>query len=142
MSEANPANPVQMEERIKQVSDWLLDGESRHYIVQSGSEMWSISERQVDKYIRVAKKRISEIIQLKNDLSFRVAWHIRKRQRLLKTAISDHELNTALNILDSLAKLEGLLDPALQEKLRAETEFYKNLASFPIETALKILSNE
>lgn len=136
----NEANKLQVNERVNQVIEWLLGSETRCFIVRNGSEMWKISERQVDKYIKLARDKISETLQEKNDVKYRLSWHVTMRHRLLRTALNDHEIDKALYILDSLAKLEGLFDPALQEKLKAETDFYKKLAAFPIETALKILN--
>lgn len=124
------------------VIELLLIPEPTYKIIRFCSEKWEITSRQATKYIKVAREKIAKNIQNQNDMKYRVSWHITKRNKLLKIAEQDHEIDKALNILDSLAKLEGLFDPALQEKLRAETDFYKHLVNFPIDTALKILNEK
>ena len=138
----NKANETQMAERIDIVGILLLKSESTRVILKFIREKWNVSESQANNYIRLAKKRIEKVIDDKNNIKYRVGLHISFRHKLLKQAMEDHETQQALSILDSLAKIEGLLDPALQDKLRAETELYKKLNSFPIETALKILNEK
>jgi len=54
------ASQAEIEIRVAQVSEWLLNGETRAVIVQKGSKLWQISHRQVDDYIAYAWDMISE----------------------------------------------------------------------------------
>ncbi len=51
---------AELELRIEQVYNMLIDGNTRYSIVQSGSKEWNISNRQVDDYIKLATIKIKE----------------------------------------------------------------------------------
>lgn len=100
------ADTLTIEYRMLQVKKAFLEGSHRQDIIQLCSAEFGIDERQADNYIARARQEISaevEALGLTN-----LQWHIASRIHLFNKAATSNDLGNARQILDSLAKLQGL----------------------------------
>lgn len=102
----NTKNQEIIQQRVNEVSDLLLDGLSRYEICQTKATEWDLSFRQIDRYIKKAHDKFSEI----HDREFKnnVNWHLIARRRLYKYCIRNEDIANARNILKDIAELQGL----------------------------------
>lgn len=96
---------AQIEQRLKEVQELLLDGRTRSFIVQYGSK-WQVSDRQIDDYIAQATAIIKEInlASVQDNLALITA----NQWTLYRKAITDNNIPVARQLLMDLAKLRGL----------------------------------
>lgn len=99
------SDKLEKEKRVRAVQDLMLSGHNSGDIRDTIMVKWSLSERQAYRYITDAYKEFRELTQ--NEMSERKGWHIQARLKLLKQNTGKPKLQ--LDILDSLAKLEGVL---------------------------------
>jgi hypothetical protein len=96
---------IEVLQRVSEVQKLLLDGYTRSYILQYGSK-WSLSDRQIDDYIRMANDQIKEVnlATLQDNLGMISAnlWQLFREARVKDNISEQHK------ILMSLAKLKGL----------------------------------
>lgn len=92
--------------KVRQVQEWLLQGQLVTDICRNIMKAWSISEPEAIKYIADAFDDFTK----RADISFKdtVAYHIQLRLTLYKKAIEAKEFKTALQILADLGKIEGI----------------------------------
>lgn len=102
---ANKSTKAQIEQRLKEVQELLLDGRTRSFIVQYGSK-WQVSDRQIDDYIAQATAIIKEInlASVQDNLALITA----NQWTLYRKAITDNNIPVARQLLMDLAKLRGL----------------------------------
>ncbi len=93
-------------QRIREITNLLINGNSRDSIVQYSSENWSIGERQTDKYIQKAKEVIETSII--KSISYDYAKAVSRYEELYKHCIERKDFKTATNINKELANLQGL----------------------------------
>ncbi len=106
MSREDRATQIEVVYRVLQVKKAILEGAHRPDILQLTTEEWGLSERQGDEYIAKVHAEIkaeSDAIGLNN-----LPWHIAARMHLYNKAARINDLSNARQILDSLAKLQGL----------------------------------
>ena len=106
---------AEIEKRVKEITNLLLNGYSRLDIIQYSSK-YKVSDRQIDTYIKKALEGFRE--NIKEDLKTNFSIHINQRYNLYKIAIKESNLKLALEILKDIAKLQGLYDNniALEDK--------------------------
>ncbi len=75
-------------------------------ILRHAATEWELKPRMTDEYIRRAKEKIKETSRLSR--SDMLEEHIERRRTLFKLALQNKDLQTALRISDSEAKLLGL----------------------------------
>ena len=102
----NKADRQESERRVRQVSNWLLDGESTTDIVQYCANEWKLSQRQTYVYINKARTLWEEINS--NEFVYNLNWHIQTRRKLLNKCIKDGDKSNARQILNDLADIQGI----------------------------------
>lgn len=98
------------EKRIRAVQEWILQGYSSSDIRSTIITSWSVGERQAQKYYTQAFDRFQE--ENKKDMAKRTAIHLAQRNKLfrdLNDKTSPDGVRAALRLLDSTAKIEGIL---------------------------------
>ena len=99
------ATNAEIDQRLTEVQELLLEGRTRHFIVQHGSK-WNISNRQIDDYISQATALIKEINAASvQDNMARITTNLWK---LYRAAQASTNLSEANKILMNIAKLKGL----------------------------------
>jgi RecB family endonuclease NucS len=104
---AKKSSVAEVERRVQEVLRIRLDGAALHDVVQYATEMkWDVSERQVSHYIR----RADDLLVERNDRNRKrlLARHCAQRESLYARAVNGADYRTALAVVDSLAKLQGL----------------------------------
>ena len=110
------ASRAEVAKRVKVVLDLRLGGAGRHEIRQYSATMgWGLKPRQVDEYIHRADVMLVEEQKTNRKMVF--ALHLARREYLYAKAVDAGKLQTALNILDSDAKLRGLYPNKDSKKL-------------------------
>lgn len=100
---AKKSTNVEIDERVNIVYDLLLRAHSRHQIVQHGSKLWNVSDRQIDDYIARAR----QLMQLDAELE-RPQWlaaAIARLQDYERRASDNNQISIALKALEDQAKL-------------------------------------
>ncbi len=104
------SDKLTMDLRVRTVAEWMLQGHTTKDIVANGLTKWEVEERQVYKYIKAAYKLFAEA--RKADIESRIDFHVAARMKLFNE-MSDKKTakgsDSALRILDSIARLEGAL---------------------------------
>lgn len=103
--------------RVSEVQSWILEGYTRHKILQFGSK-WSVSDRQIDDYIAKATELIREINHA--TLEDSLALIVSNYWSLYKEAGSDVGLKAS--ILEKIGKFRGLDKKTLVVKDERELE--------------------
>lgn len=93
-------------QRIADVSEMLIEGRSRGFIVQFGSDNWNIGERQVDKYISKAREVVKGGV-IRN-LEFDYAKAVRRYESLYQKAMENEDYRLALSVNKEIVNLQGL----------------------------------
>ena len=104
---AKQSDAAEVARRVEAVLRIRLDGAQHHDIVAYAEEQkWGVSDRQMRTYIRRADALLVE----RRDTNRRrlVARHCAQREALFARAVNGADYRTALAIVDSLAKLQGL----------------------------------
>ena len=112
---ATQSDAAEVARRVEAVLRIRLDGAQHHDIVAYAEEQkWGVSDRQVRTYIR----RADELLVERRDTNRRrlVARHVAQRESLFARAVNGADYRTALAIVDSLAKLQGLFTDARELK--------------------------
>jgi hypothetical protein len=115
MPREKKADQALVQSRVDEILRIRLDGASRTDILQYVAEKrWEISERQVDNYIQ----KTTEILraQAKGARKGLLALHIGRREALYARAVNAGDYGRALAVLESLAKLQGLVTEKHQVK--------------------------
>ena len=106
MSGEGKATQLEVVFRVLQVKKAVLEGANRQDILQLASEEWGLSERSGDEYIAKARSEIKIEVAAMGHAD--LPWHIAARMHLFNKAARIGDLSNARQILDSLAKLQGL----------------------------------
>jgi len=102
----NKADKQESDRRVRQVSEWLLDGESTYKIVQYCTENWGIEESQSRVYIRKARKLWEEIYH--DEIENNLRWHLIARRKLFNKCIKDGDKTNARQLLNDIADIQGI----------------------------------
>lgn len=124
------------EKRVRAVQEWILQGYSSSDIRTTIITSWTVGERQAAKYYKAAFERFEE--ENRKDMSKKTAMHIARREKLfrdLNDKTSPDGVRAALRLLDSTAKIEGVLSTirlsvnqtnSNQNQLTSENTFFDN----------------
>lgn len=108
---AKRSTAAQVEQRLTQVTGFLLSGVSRSDILQFASKSkWGVTERQVDNYIADATQRIKDSATL--DKEYLLARSISRLDSLYKKAVTDKDTRAALAVEAKIIELFGLAEAA------------------------------
>lgn len=104
---ADKSDNVEVYRRVRQVQEWILEGHSSSDICRNCTATWGIKHRQAEHYIR--KAFLNFVEETSQDDEKKKAFHIKARMKIYKHSIKYNKYDTSLNILDSLARIEGIL---------------------------------
>lgn len=93
-------------QRVSKVSELLIKGANRDTILQNTSNLWNVSNRQIDSYISKAREVIKQSI-IKN-LEYDYAKAITRYENLYNKAIEEKDYRLALSINKEITVLQGL----------------------------------
>ena len=105
----NKSDKVEFEKRVRAVQEWILQGYATCDIIKQCTLTWSIGDRQAFKYYKKAFDEFKEAN--KNTIEAKKAFHIALRKKLfrdLKMKEQPIGARTALRIMDSMARIEGI----------------------------------
>ncbi len=109
--------------RLKDVAAYLIEGRSREFIVQYGSENWEIGERQADNYIKQARDLIAK--EVVNDVKYDFAKALKRFEYLYNQSILKNDIKTAMAINKEIANLQGLYKTQIEQS--GEVVFISNI---------------
>jgi hypothetical protein len=92
--------------RIRQIQEWLLQGQLVTDILRNIIQKWVLDEKAGLEYIASAFEEFSR--QTEQSYEKVRAYHIQLRLNLYKKAMDDKQYDIALRVLQDLAKLEDL----------------------------------
>lgn len=104
------ASNAEMELRIQTVYEMIVKGATRPFILRYSSENWKIGERQTEKYIAEANKRIQTVFNDK-DRERLINEHRSKLSDLYVKNYTIEDFRECRNVLESERKLLGLDEP-------------------------------
>jgi archaellum biogenesis ATPase FlaH len=100
------ANKAQIRLRIEEVKNFLLIGKTVGYIKRSLSEKYSVTERMVAEYVKVATAEINEIN--KDGAKNLLAKLVHNQWSLYVKALRAEDVGLCDKIIMNIAKLRGL----------------------------------
>ena len=92
------ATKAEIETRINHISNLLVRGERYHDIVRFSAKKWNIKSRQVDNYIREARKRIFQTLE--TNLYYNLARAIGVRRRLFRNALKEKDYRGVFRVIE------------------------------------------
>ncbi|MEI6487329.1 MAG: hypothetical protein WCP52_00130 [Bacteroidota bacterium] len=95
--------------RIRNIQEWLLQGQLVTDICRNIIGLWSISEKEAIQMIADAFDDFTK--RTKKSHSTARAYHVQLRLSLYKKAVEAKQFKTALQILQDLAKIESAYYP-------------------------------
>lgn len=120
-------------QRVSAVIDFILDGLSRHEIVQYSAQEWGINTRQTATYIAHANKKIGQMADKYERDAFN---KIRARlERQYRVAVKAEDGHLARLLIQDMRKLYGFDKP---EKM----EFGGSIGLHPVQEELEKLSDK
>ena len=109
------ADDLEVARRVDEVLRIRLDGAQYHDVLQYVTENgWNLKERMIREYMARADDLL--IARQDKDQAKLIAMHLARREAMLARAINAADYRVALSILDSMAKLQGLV----VDKVRVE----------------------
>lgn len=139
MSGTNKSSNVEYYKRVRQVQEWLIQGNTTTDIVQNCISSWGIVERQAYRYLKDAFELFRK--QSKREIEQSRAFHIQARMKLYKEALNGKQNKTALDILDSIAKLEALFIQKIDHTTKGK-EITTDISHLSYEQLLKIAEQD
>ena len=94
-------------QRINEVVSMLILGYNRDLILQNTSNVWKVSDRQIDTYISKARTLIEQSV--KKQVAYDYAKAIRRYEELYRLSIEKKDYKTALSVNKELTTLQGLV---------------------------------
>lgn len=108
-----------IDKRVETARLLLIRGAAATKVVRDLSEKWSISQRQVERYVSEAQQQIRDAMDVERAYQQAEAWAARRDLRLRARAAGD--LRVELDTLKDEAKLLGLYAPD-QSEVRLEVD--------------------
>lgn len=117
MPRGKKVTQLELQRRLEQISEWLIQGASTSEIYQYAREKgWDVCNRQIDNYISKCYDLWNETLEKNRERL--LAKHIRLRERLYFDAMREKDYqnrNLALNVLKDMAALFKLYDGGIQK---------------------------
>lgn len=92
--------------KIRQIQEWLLQGQLVTDILRNIMNAWTITEENGIEYIAAAFEDFTK--KVNKGYNETKAYHIQLRLNLYKKAMEDKQYRVALQVLQDLAKIEGI----------------------------------
>lgn len=103
-------NKVQKSIRVSTVMEWLIAGKPTHEILKLGTEMWDVSTRTVEDYIRLARQEfVKEYESL--DRKELVSTAMKKFDHLYTLGIQQRQLAVSIAAAQAQLKMVGCDSP-------------------------------
>ena len=118
----NKADTQEVERRILQVSEWLLDAECTYKIVKYCEQEWGIKRTQAYKYIDLAKEKWQEVYD--KEFNDNLKWHLLSRKKLLNKCLKDGDKSNARQVLNDIADLQGLKEIRIKSEHTEKHEYH------------------
>jgi hypothetical protein len=103
------SNKIEFEKRVRAVQEWILQGYATCDIIKQCTITWNVGSRQAFKYYSKAFDEFKEAN--KNTIEAKKSYHIAVRKKLFRDLKMKEEpigARTALRIMDSMARIEGI----------------------------------
>jgi hypothetical protein len=97
---------VELERRVLEVTNLLIDGEPYRVIVSHCRERWNCGQRTVEDYIRRAYAGLRE--QFKDNVREQTALQLQRLETLYNASFKAKDYRTAATCISSICKLLGL----------------------------------
>ena len=110
-------------QRIKEVVSMLILGYNRDLILQNTSNLWKVSDRQIDTYISKARTLIEQSV--KKQVAYDYAKAVRRYEELYRLSIEKKDYKTALSVNKELTTLQGLFKIEVEQS--GNIEFICNI---------------
>jgi hypothetical protein len=126
---ARKATDAEFRRRVSVVFGLRLGGaefEDLRQYASAPEQGWAVSDRQLWRYVQAADALCKEHFDAQAD--HLLSRHLLQRRQLYAHAMSAGDFRTALSVLESEARLEGL-DPLTKLKIREAEEFERRLAA-------------
>lgn len=121
MPKESKVDNIEKLKRVRAIQDLILAGHDHGDILTSIITKWGISERQAARYLKDGYEGFAELTG--HEMKKRRGFHIAARMKLMKANSQRPKLQ--LDILDSLAKIEGIMVQKLDLSTDgAKIEFY------------------
>lgn len=109
----NKATAAEVERRVDEVYDLLINRVAHRTILGYGTSKWNISERQMAIYTKRATERI--LARAKESQEEQLAKAVASYESLYAHQVAERDYSSARQTLDSLVKLLGLSAPEKHE---------------------------
>ena len=110
-------------QRINEVVNMLILGYNRDLILQNTSNVWKVSDRQIDTYISKARTLIEQSV--KKQVAYDYAKAVRRYEELYRLSIEKKDYKTALSVNKELTTLQGLFK--IEVEYSGNIEFICNI---------------
>ena len=110
-------------QRINEVVSMLILGYNRDLILQNTSNLWKVSDRQIDTYISKARTLIEQSV--KKQVAYDYAKAVRRYEELYRLSIEKKDYKTALSVNKELTTLQGLFKIEVEHS--GNIEFISNI---------------
>jgi len=97
---------VELERRVFEVTNLLVDGEPYHAIVSHCRRRWKCGQRTVEDYVRRAYTGLRE--QFKDNVREQTAIQLQRLESLYNASFKAKDYRTAASCISSICKLLGL----------------------------------
>jgi len=109
---------TEITKRIGTVGKLLIGGKSSTYILQYGSDKWSVSERQIETYIQRARVFIIENVTKEVKYDFSLA--IQRLNDLYDKSLENGDFRTCVAIIKEMTNLQGIAKNMVDINLKGE----------------------
>jgi len=110
-------------QRIKEIIEKLLEGQSRSDLIQFCTETYDIGERQADNYLKKANKEIKSMVE--KDLTRDYNKAVLRYEKLYNLHFIKKDFKTCINVNEKLCNLQGL--NKLQVEHSGNVQFISNI---------------
>lgn len=123
MSEEKPVDeplktiqPVEVDTPAEIVG-WILEGQSHHDILEAAIQLFNLDRVDAPQKLMEAYNLLLQELEPEH----RLAWHLEARRELYRKSLEVNDYRTALQVLQDLAKLEGLIGKAQHKRPQDQT---------------------
>ncbi|MXV16847.1 hypothetical protein [Hufsiella ginkgonis] len=106
------SSALEVEKRLRQVQEWIMEGQTWSYIIHRAVTDWAITSRQAARYYAESLK----VFVKDNDITLeqKKAFYISSKRKLIRDMDPDMKktpqgARTINKILDSMAQLDGVM---------------------------------
>jgi hypothetical protein len=106
MAECKEADKFEVERRLRQVEEWVIEGVSISKMVKNGEKLWDIKQTQIYKYVnRIFEQWKEENKEISSDNYVKA---IKRREFIYNKAVEEKDWLLALKTEKDIRELQGL----------------------------------